>query len=354
MALDKRIPNTSSGETAAAGERFASIGELSSTLFEKVLLPIELDSEAMHLTTFAADLAGRFRSQILLLHVVPHEPTLARDSTVIKERRSRLAKIAKSLSDAGALQVQTILLEGSPAIHIEQVARQYNVSLILLADRPEATKAHAWFGTLAQKLARRISVPLMVVKPVGPTTLKPVLCMVDFTESSRKALNYSIALARVLNTTLTVLHVVPEPLPFPLVEGPIWQPFSSPLRVAKSSLAAGSTVTASTERSRRLIVARDELAAFLIEFDLSCVKNNNIVACGSPVLETLTVVKEHKSGVIVLGSDQRSGFVHFMSQNTADTLAETAEVPVLIFRSQPVRPAVLQTRSMGSEANTVH
>ncbi|HEY3294838.1 MAG TPA: universal stress protein [bacterium] len=349
MVLDERIPYASSGETTAARERLSGTGELSSKLFENVLIPTDLDPAAKPLVTLAADLAGRFHSQFVLVHVVPHEPTLARDPAVLRERRTELEKLAAKLRDAGASYVQTILMEGNPAYHIEQAARQHHVSVILLSERSDASQTHAWFGTLTQKLARRVDVPLMVVRPVGQHTLKPVLCVVDFTESSRKALKYAIALSRQTGTPLAVLHVVPEPLPSSMLEGPIWQGCGPADAGGKRSYAASQNPDATTstliEDNRRTTLARREVEDFLSRFDFSGVKHDVVVRSGSPVVEALMVAKEHKSGVIAIGADHRSGFVHLMSQSTAETLAETADIPVLIFRSAGERPKVVGARS---------
>jgi nucleotide-binding universal stress UspA family protein len=339
MVLLERIPYANSGDTATARERLLDVGSLTRKLFENVLIPIELDSDVKQLTSLAADLAGRFHSQFLLVHVAPHEPTLARDAAVLENRRAELEQIAATLRQAGAVHVQCLLFDGNPAYHVEQTAKQHDVSLILLSDRAETPQAHAWFGTLTQKLARRVNVPLMVVKSQGQAPLKPVLSVVDFSESSRKALKYAIALSREMGTKLTVLHVVPEPLAVPLVEGPIWQTYTAPSRASNERSRYASK--ASSDTTRRTLAARRELEEFLKGFDFSRVTYDTLVSCGSPVLETLTVAKEKKSGVIAIGSDHRTGFVHLMSQSTAETLAETADVPVLIFRSEGERSAML-------------
>jgi universal stress protein E len=341
MSLEERIPYTSSEEIAVLRPRMLPGRELSSTLFEKILIPVEFDSDSHALTSLATVLASRFHSQFLLVHTVQHETMLAREPEMRDERRSRLKRVADALSDAGAQSVETFLREGSPAHHLEELAQEHAASVVLMLERGEPTAGHAWFGTLTQRLARRMTTPLLVVKQDSAATLSPILCVVDFSAASRLALKRAIETAREAGSPLTVLHVVPEPLPFPLVEGPIWQGCSTAGGASAAAHAdAGAYGQSGTfEQGRRLRGAKADLEEFLKAFDLSDIRYDMVVTGGTPVVEILMMARARKSGIIFIGSEQKSGLVHVVSQSPAETLAETSDVPVLIVRAASGREA---------------
>jgi universal stress protein E len=334
MILADRIPCTDSDEAAPMSERVSARGELPPKLFDKVLIPIEVASEAKPLISLAESLAATFHSQFLLVHVAQHEATLARNPAVMSTRKAELEAMAAALRSAGAGSVTMFLREGSTASHAEQIAREHFASLVLVMEHAEQLGTRAWFGTLTQRLARRSATPLMVVKATGGAVMKPILCVVDFSEASKHAVKHAVATARENGATISFLHVVAEPLPMPLVEGPIWHGGSTGEHgtAAQSHDYGVSRMKATVENNTRLRSAQVDMERFLAGIDLSGVKYDAAVAGGAPVVEVLTAARARRCGAIFVGSDYRGGFVHYMSQSTAETLAETAPVPVLIFR----------------------
>ena len=247
--------------------------------------------------------------------------------------------------EAGAGRVTTLFREGNPALHIEQAALETGASMILMAEDVENAETRAWFGTTTQRLARRLPTPLLVIRTDSRHNLDPILAVVDFSDSSRRALHHAIDLARSLESRLTVLHVVPDTLRSPLEESSVWSLGAAvpavdgrgDIRSGFGTLTMDLLTRSPAEVELKLESARAELRDFLATFDLSGVAVDSIVTAGTPVTQTLAQANALNAGLIIAGSGPRAGAINLISQTTAETLAELSDIPVMIFRSHPER-----------------
>jgi nucleotide-binding universal stress UspA family protein len=294
-------------------------------LFERVVVPLGLIEDPEPLLNQAAGLAARFHAEILLLQLIPATNKTLHIPVEAAHLRSSLTKTAQGLIRAGAARVYAAMLEGNASHHIEDVARQHQASLIMLAEEPDNSELQPWFGTVTQRLSRRAHVPLLVMKPNAPLTMAPVFCVVDFSDSAREALTHSANIARELRTKLTVFHVVPEPKP-PWAEGPIWA--GEPHRAhAQDGMY---TPVQQAEIERKTDSARDELKRFIADYDMSDLDVELAVTCGPAVSETITAARDRKAGLIVMGSGARCGLSMIETQTPAEAVAEITDIPILI------------------------
>ena len=302
--------------------------DTSTRLFDKVVVPLGLVADPEPLLCQAAELAARFHAEILLLQLIPTTSAKLRAPGQAAHLRGTLSQTAHSLIRAGAARVYAALLEGNASRHIEEIAVQHQATLILLSEERDDSHPSHWFGTVTQRLSRRGRAPLLVVRPGCALTLSPLLCAVDFSDSSRVAFRHALDLARALSCRLTVLHVVPMPVSVQ-DETSIWRMDHSQLRPACSG-APAHTAWQAVEVTRKMDEARRELASFVDGHDMKC---ETVVACGSLVAETIWMARARKAGLIVMGSGPRSGLTMVETQTPAEAVAEIADIPVLI--SQP-------------------
>lgn len=317
-----------SGEESTSRPVPAARGEASTRLFDRVVVPLGLVADPEPLLCQAAELAARFHAEILLLQLIPMTSAKLRAPGQAAHLRGTLSQTAHSLIRAGAARVYAALLEGNASRHIEEIAVQHEATLILLSEERDDSHPAHWFGTVTQRLSRRGRAPLLVVRPGCALTLSPLLCAVDFSDSSRVAFRHALDLARALSCRLTVLHVVPMPMSVQ-DETSIWSQDRGELRPAHGGAPSRSAWQA-VEVARKMDEARRELVSFVDGHDMKC---ETVVACGSLVAETIWVARARKAGLIVMGSGPRSGLTMVETQTPAEAVAEIADIPVLI--SQP-------------------
>jgi nucleotide-binding universal stress UspA family protein len=161
-------------------------------------------------------------------------------------------------------------------------------------------------------------------------TLNHVLVPHDFGDTSKTAMDYAIALARMFDAVVDVLHVrdraetvIPAQFPRELYE---------------------ELETTVRERLLR-ITALDETIPGL-DFHLRS---------GTAHAEILRFAREQRTDLIVLGTHGRRGVAHAVMGSVAETVVRTAPCPVLTVRKPPreyVAPNILVPTDFGVASDT--
>lgn len=140
---------------------------------------------------------------------------------------------------------------------------------------------------------------------------KRILCPVDFSEFSRRALDEAVAIAHLFDGCVTALHVFPTAIPADPFGGlPDFQPFTLTDRHRAHILRQLSAFAkAEGAESRRINVALREGANIHAE-----------------ILEAANLIEPD---LIVVGTHGRSGFQHVMLGSVAEKVLHKATCPVL-------------------------
>lgn len=295
-------------------------------LFERVIVPLGLVEDPEPLLRHAAGLASRFHAEILLLQLIPATDKHLQVPGSAARLRSSLTKTAHSLVRAGAARVYAAMLEGSASRHIEDVARQHQASLIMLAEERDDSELNPWFGTVTQRLSRWAHIPLLVLKPHAPLTMSPLFCVIDFTESAREALRHAIRIARALQTKLVIYHGIPD-FGAAINEHSLW---NARIDAGDETAEREYTPVQRAEIHRKTESAREELVRFAGEFEMSGLETVYEVGYGSLVAKTISAARDHRAGLIVMGSGPRCGSSLIESQTPAEAVTEIADIPILI------------------------
>jgi nucleotide-binding universal stress UspA family protein len=161
-----------------------------------------------------------------------------------------------------------------------------------------------------------------------------ILCTTDFTPFSRRALEYAIALARPAAAEITVLHVLPLPLPsLDSDDEPDWMP---------AGLGGRSEVL---ERMRR----------FAEPAEAAGLRTRAVLRVGIPSDEILRAIAELEPDLLVMGSHGRRGLQRLVGSHAARVL-RLAPCPVLTVAlpegappEMPVRIQEVLCAASGSE-----
>jgi universal stress protein A len=142
--------------------------------------------------------------------------------------------------------------------------------------------------------------------------IQHILAPTDFSDHSKKALDYALGLAEKFGAKLSLLHVVEIP-PYP-VEG-----------YAPPSLAA--TFLEDLERQ-----ATEELARWLPEAAAQNVEVTRVVAVGSPYRKILETAEAEGVDLIVMATTGRTGISRLVMGSVAERIVRHARCPVLTIR----------------------
>jgi universal stress protein A len=140
--------------------------------------------------------------------------------------------------------------------------------------------------------------------PVSTFRLRKILVPIDFSDGSKKALQYAVGFARQFNAELTLLHVVE---PFPPVPQMDPVDFDS-IHDAKSKLNA------------------------LQEAEGKRVACKAVLRTGEPHAEIIDAAKDLGVDLFILATRGRTGLPHLLLGRTAEKVVRHAGCPVLIDR----------------------
>jgi nucleotide-binding universal stress UspA family protein len=153
-----------------------------------------------------------------------------------------------------------------------------------------------------------------------------ILCPVDYSDFSRRALDYAIGIARWYGATITVFHVASMmPTLAYAPAGPALPPVWQPIADREQMLAA-----------LKRFAAAEAGPVVPLEFDVSE---------GSPASEILAKAESMSSDLLVLGTHGLSGFDRLLLGSVTEKVLRKAVCPVLTVPSHaleivPVSPAI--------------
>ncbi|HSB79711.1 MAG TPA: universal stress protein [Candidatus Methylomirabilis sp.] len=145
--------------------------------FQRILWPTDFSAFARIALPHVHGLVRRNEAGLVLLHVLTPaeadvEPGITGqiwDSLLVEGRRraeAQLALLAEELQSLG-VRVETLLGEGVAFQEILRVAERQRCDLIILASHGRTGLGHVLIGSVAEKVVRRASCPVFVVRPPG-------------------------------------------------------------------------------------------------------------------------------------------------------------------------------------------
>jgi len=145
--------------------------------------------------------------------------------------------------------------------------------------------------------------------PRGPIPFTRILCAVDFSDSSRPALDYATSLARESKAALTLTHVIET--------RPLYYDFSPPMAI---------DLTAWIEE------ARTRLRQMVPDGVRSSCSVTEVVREGTSYREILAIANERDADLIVLGVRGRGAVDLFFFGSTTHHVIREARCAVLTVR----------------------
>ncbi|MET0769328.1 MAG: universal stress protein [Solirubrobacteraceae bacterium] len=191
-----------------------------------VICGVDRDESSLRAAALAATLADELGGHVVLAHVVPFRPSVVPSivpvggrpitpSVMVELDEAEPAAAFAAVGEAidGAL-VEEVVERGDPPSRLGAVARERGAALIVVGTHGRSRVGTAVLGSVAQELvAGPAPCPVVVVGPqqynADTTWLAPgpLVCGVDGSEESGRAVTAAIALAERLAAALTFVAV---------------------------------------------------------------------------------------------------------------------------------------------------
>jgi nucleotide-binding universal stress UspA family protein len=292
-----------------------------------VLVPYdgsEFSRKALH---HAVSLARWYKAAITLLHVDPREMVLTENGAVWRspvdpgERKrlvSWLGEIGDEARNAG-VAVEARVSEGRPTAEIVRVAKEIHADLVVMGTHGRTGFDRLVLGSVTEKVLRQAPCPVLTVTsktvPVyrsGRPPFESVVCPIDFSEDSLRALEYALSLAQEAYGRLTIVHALEQ---FPPEDEPVLAPFD---------LGAYHKAVERTVRGR--------LAEILPRGAPDWCKPEHVVARGKAWRAILDAAEKRTADLIVMGVHGRNAVDLALFGSTTHHVVRQAHCPVLVIR----------------------
>lgn len=290
---------------------------------KKILCPTDFSEFSVWALELALRLAHWYQSEITVMHVVPRvlmhpeyfpymqEPVLP-SPDVRKQAREELDRFTERASAAG-IPTLARLEEGDSVEEILDLAKDLPADLVVMGTHGRRGFERLVLGSVTVKVMRKGVCPLLTVssepRGLGDAKVgifKKILCPVDFSTSSVKALEYALSLAQEADASLTLLHVVES-----LFEGD-----------------GGSEVRSNLEKE-----AFEKMKAAVPAEATNWCQPEELVLTGRPYQQILNLVRERETDLIVMGIQGRSAVDLMLFGSTTNHVIRQAACPVLTIRS---------------------
>ena len=294
---------------------------------QRILCPQDFSDFSRRALDHAAALARWYDAEVVAVHVQPAlasveampvavgpvpMPQASRESI-----REELEKQLLPLTRAG-IRHDTEFAEGSPVEQILRTAAESACDLIVMGTHGRSGFERWVLGSVTEKVLRKATIPVMTVSqktlPIvaeGRPPFERILCGVDFSPSSLKAVEVALSIAQEGCAELTLLHVMEGLPPFQLE-------------------AQGFDV----KRYREVLEAdlQEQLLKVVPEGAKDWCRPRTLVAEGKSWQKLLDVAGEQHADLIVLGVHGRNPLDVMLFGSTTHHVIRGAEAPVWTVR----------------------
>jgi nucleotide-binding universal stress UspA family protein len=187
----------------------------------RILCTIDFSDFSRDALQHGLALARWYSAQLTVLHVyqplgpvrgLPGEAFLppAAPDEVAEEVRRFCAPLLTPSEPAPEIAVR----EGNPSREITHEAERLPADLLILGTHGRSGFERLFLGSVTEKVLRSTRVPVLIIPPPvrepGSPLYKTILCPLDFSDASIRALEYAMSLAKEADARLILLHVIED------------------------------------------------------------------------------------------------------------------------------------------------
>jgi nucleotide-binding universal stress UspA family protein len=196
-------------------------------------------------------------------------------------------------------------------------ARTMHADLIVIGTHGRSGFDHLLLGSVTEKVLRKAECAVMTVPPADSTAApareaRTIVCAVDFSPASLRALDYALSLAQELPATLSLIHVFDWPAGRPIPRG-----------VELETVAYRGKAQEDT-RARLHALVPDDARAWC--------ETEELVTVGRPHEEIVRHARERDADLIVMGVHGRSSLDVALFGSTVNQVIRHASCPVVTVR----------------------
>jgi nucleotide-binding universal stress UspA family protein len=291
-------------------------------LIGKILLAQDFSKSSENIVATAMEFSKIFHSEVIPIHVLPNEIMNEKAKSLLNETaRRKLEETADRMKSEGVKVGEPILAFGSPYEEIVQAAVDVNANLILTGSGETQKGEKFLLGTTTKRIIQKSEKPVFVVKEDVPLNVQHILCPVDFSATSKRALKSAITMSHRFKAELTILSVCELPGSTWFTSGKDWE----------------------EENNNRCVEHKTKFDKFLQDFNLSGLKWVKETRSGNPAEEILSLITGKMVDLLVMGTTGRTGLNRLIIGSVAEKVVREVPCSFLTLKSEDIITLQLET-----------
>ncbi|HKB01596.1 MAG TPA: universal stress protein [Gemmataceae bacterium] len=205
---------------------------------------------------------------------------------------------------------------GPPADTVVHKAQELGVDLLVIGTGEKVRDGQLVVGPIAESILERAASPVLAINPHGPRlAFRSILCPVDHSRLSRRALEDGIQLARALGGRLVVLSVIPD------------------VSWLTAAAETGQLADAKLEHEAQWVKEFDE---FLKTVSFDGVEWERELRQGNPHEQITAAARERGADLLVMGATGRTGLVRVLLGSVTRRVLRQLPCSLLLVKDQTV------------------
>jgi nucleotide-binding universal stress UspA family protein len=282
-------------------------------LLNHILLSSDFSHSSKNLVDTAIEIAKVLQTKIIPMHVLPGDITDEKVHTQLENMtRDELAQIKQEIEDAGVESGNPIIQFGSVSDAIVRIATAVKTNLIVIGSGESYSKERFKLGTTAKRIIQKSEKPVFVVKEDTPLNIQNILCPVDFSDTSKRALQNAITLSHRYKAELTIMSVFEPP--------------------------SASWFTSEEEREAqndaKYAEFQSQFDEFLKDFNLVGLNWKKELPKGIPSEEILNTISSNMIDLLVMGTVGRTGLNRMIMGSVTEKVIREVPCSFLTMKSE--------------------
>lgn len=291
---------------------------------KNILCPVDLSETSGRALAYARMLASWYDASVTALQVIwvgipPVSPSGVPSFITDAQQEDFEQDLKRFVENARrSPQVNIAVLHGPIVPQILREAKVLNADLIVMGTHGLGGFERLVLGSVTEKVLRKAECPVLTVPPASadaptiPQPFKCIVCAIDFSPASEKALAYALRLAEESGKRLVLLHVVDWP--------------------TDRHVPPGRGPEMSAERHQYEHHAIKALRASVSEDARQWCTCQERTATGRPHEEIVRIAAAESADLIVMGVHGRQTLDQMMFGSTTSHVVRSATCPVLTIR----------------------
>lgn len=273
-------------------------------LQNKILLPVDVNAISKYQIDTAIALGRSFNSEIIVMTVFPDNVLKENLKMIVNQAiTDSLNKVIETIRKEGVDTKEPVIVYGKPEDEILRMAAEESVNLILIGSGNKGKSEKFKLGITAGKLLRLSDIPVWVTNMNDKFRLTNILCPIDFSDTSRRALENAILLSGSFKASLRILAV--------------FEPFTN--------TSVRLNLDEEKENRYRLKQFEHEVNQFIKEYNLDGINHEVDIQHGFPHKIILRTIEEYRHDLLVMGTNGRSGLNRYIMGSVTEMV--TREMP---------------------------